>query len=79
MPNTNTYRVTEELVSRAESAEMLGLSPRTLDRLTAAGQLTAVRFGRVVRFKLSDLNKLIDSHTCPTVFNTGRNVKGRQV
>ena len=47
------------LVSRERAADLLGVSIRTLQRLTNSGELPAVRFGtggrKVVRYKVSDL------------------------
>ena len=41
------------------SAEYLGITPRTLYRLIDEGQLTAYRFGRVIRVKQSDVDDFI--------------------
>ena len=42
-------------VSRAEAGGMLGVNPRTIERLELDGELTAHRFGRCVRYKRSDV------------------------
>ena len=41
------------------AAEYLGITPRTLYRLIDEGQLTAYKFGRVIRVKQSDVNEFI--------------------
>lgn len=38
-----------------DAAAMLGVSPSTLNRLRVAGQVPYARFGRLVRYRLSDL------------------------
>jgi excisionase family DNA binding protein len=50
----------EPLLSDAEAAEMLGLHPKTIQRLARAGELPAVRVGRYWRFRASALNEWID-------------------
>lgn len=44
-----------------QAAELLGLTPRTLYRLIDAGDLTAYRFGRVIRLKHTDIDNFIES------------------
>ena len=43
------------LVTRAEAARMLSVSERMVWRLTAEGVLPAVRIGRCVRYRPSDI------------------------
>ncbi len=47
--------------STAESARILGITPRTLYRFIDQGDIPAYRFGRVIRLKESDLDAFIDS------------------
>lgn len=51
------------LVSKAEAARLLSLSERAVDLLAARGDLPKVRLGatRGVRFRLADLDRLIES------------------
>lgn len=45
----------------AEAARLLGITPRTLYRLIDEGQITAYKFGRVIRLKQSDVESFIES------------------
>ncbi|HEY4313831.1 MAG TPA: helix-turn-helix domain-containing protein [Pirellulales bacterium] len=49
------------LVTSKQAASMLAISERTLWQLTSDGHLPAVRFGRTVRYDLSDLRAFITS------------------
>jgi excisionase family DNA binding protein len=50
------------LVSLLEAAEMLAISPKTVRRYIAAGDLEAVRLGRkALRIKLDSLERFIDA------------------
>ena len=44
-----------------EAARYLGISQRTLYRLVDDGQLTAYKFGRVMRLKQEDVDKFIEA------------------
>ncbi len=48
------------LLTRAEAADLLKVSPRTLHRLTRAGTLPVVRVGRQVRIHPDDLARFIE-------------------
>ena len=51
------------LVSIAATAEILGISPRTVRRLIAAGELEAIRVGRrTIRIKIESIDLLMDAH-----------------
>jgi excisionase family DNA binding protein len=54
------------LVTKAEAAERLGVSTRTVERLVAAGRLPLVHVERAARLRVSDLeafvNGLTDDH-----------------
>lgn len=61
MVETNTPLPLSGLLTRAEAAEFLKVSPRTLHRLTTAGALPIVRIGRQVRIHPDDLARLIET------------------
>jgi excisionase family DNA binding protein len=47
-------------LSTTEAAQYLGVDPRTLRRLVNDDQLQAFRIGRLVRFRLEDLDDYLD-------------------
>ena len=47
-------------LSTARAAARLGLAPRTLYRLVDRGEVGAYRFGRVLRFRLDDVDQYIE-------------------
>ena len=48
-------------LSTAEAAAHLGITPRTLYRFIDEGQLPAYRFGRVIRLKLDEVDRFIET------------------
>lgn len=53
-----------ELLSRKQAAEILTISPRTLDRYVTQRIIPVVKFDRgTIRFKKSDLLKWIERRT----------------
>jgi excisionase family DNA binding protein len=50
----------EPLLSDAQAAELLGLHPKTVQRLARTGKIPTVRIGRYWRFRASALNTWID-------------------
>jgi excisionase family DNA binding protein len=52
---TNNLASGEKLLPVKQSAAMLGVSPRTVWRMIADGQLTPVRFRRCTRVAVSQL------------------------
>ena len=48
-------------VSSTQAALLLGVTIRTVYRLVDDGELTAYRFGRVIRIKRSDVTTFIES------------------
>ena len=57
-----TSTVPRRLVSLAAAAEALAVSPRTVRRYIASGQLEAVRLGRkTLRIKIDSIERFIDS------------------
>lgn len=49
----------EPLLSDAQAGELLGLHPKTVQRLARTGKLPAVRVGRYWRFRASALDAWI--------------------
>ncbi len=50
----------EPLLDEIQVGEMLGLHPKTVQRLAREGSLPAIRLGRYWRFRASSLNEWID-------------------
>ena len=50
----------EPLLDDKQTGEMLGLHPKTLQRLARQGDIPAIRIGRYWRFRASSLNAWID-------------------
>jgi excisionase family DNA binding protein len=50
----------EPLLSDTQAGELLGLHPKTVQRLARNGELPAVRIGRYWRYRASALNEWID-------------------
>jgi excisionase family DNA binding protein len=63
MRGTNMSVMTDEVkwLSTAGAARRLGITPRTLYRFIDEGDLTAYRFGRVIRLKQDDVDTYIDT------------------
>ena len=49
------------LLTLAEVAGFLRVSPKTVRRLVASGRLRCVRLGRVLRFQLADLFRFVEA------------------
>lgn len=49
-----------EWLNTSESADLLGITPRTLYRFIDEGRLPAYRFGRVIRLRADEVVKFID-------------------
>ncbi|MCH8343172.1 MAG: helix-turn-helix domain-containing protein [Planctomycetes bacterium] len=49
----------DRLLNVKQAAEVLGCSPRMIDRLRVAGALYAVKLGRSTRYRLSDVERLV--------------------
>jgi excisionase family DNA binding protein len=55
----------EPLLSDEQVGQLLGLHPKTVQRLARKGELPAVRIGRYWRYRASELNRWIGVHsTC---------------
>ncbi|MGY9074242.1 MAG: helix-turn-helix domain-containing protein [Acidimicrobiales bacterium] len=48
-------------LSTKEAARRLGITPRTLYRFVDMGELTAYRFGRVIRLQQTDVDAYIET------------------
>jgi len=55
-----SYGADGSLLTRAQVAERLGVSPRTVARLVACGQLPCVRIGRLARFRPVDVAGFVE-------------------
>lgn len=53
----------KELITRADLAELLGVCSRTLRRWEQRGWLPSLRVRRMVRYRYSDVKKLIQDLT----------------
>jgi excisionase family DNA binding protein len=55
----------EPLLDDKQAGELLGLHPKTLQRLARQGDIPAIRIGRYWRFRASSLNAWVDlQSTC---------------
>jgi excisionase family DNA binding protein len=68
MNTTSTPRRQSDLMSRAEAAQYLGVSPKTLATwaCTKRYPLPVVKLGRAVKYRVADLEKFIASRTVGT-------------
>jgi predicted DNA-binding transcriptional regulator AlpA len=59
--------IEDKLLKTQETAELLGLSQKTLRfySSTGGGPLPVVRLGRAVRYRLSDINNLMAGNASP--------------
>ena len=60
--NTQADFTTDKLLRKREVAEMLACSERTIDRDAACGRLTRVRVRGGVRFRLSEVQAIINGN-----------------
>ena len=57
---------TDELLSTAEVAQMLGVQPRTVDNYRREGKLPYLRFSiRKVKYRKRDVEEFISACYCP--------------
>lgn len=56
--NTITF---EPLLSETQAGELLGLHPKTLQRMARSGEIPAVRILRYWRFRASELNSWLET------------------
>lgn len=50
----------DRLINKKEAANLLGVSVSTIDNMRRDGFLIPYRFGKAVRFRLSDLDELAE-------------------
>jgi excisionase family DNA binding protein len=55
-----TQHIDDSLLRKKQVADRLACSPRTVDRLAAAGKLTRVRILGGIRFRLSQVTALMN-------------------
>ncbi len=53
------------LYTRPQAANMLAMSVRRLDQITADGEIAVVRHGRRVKYRAKDLERWVQEHTLP--------------
>lgn len=66
MPRNRESVMLDRLHSRAEAAEALGISLRSLDRLVKDGKLAVTKIGDRRLLKASEIARLIDESTDET-------------
>jgi len=65
-PPTNPGQVFEPLFDSVEAARLVRIHPTTVIRMARRGEISGVRFGKLWRFRLSDLQQYVDSHSRST-------------
>jgi excisionase family DNA binding protein len=71
----STSPATERYLTTIEAAELLGIAPNTLEvwRSTRRVAIPYYKVGRVVRYRVSDVEKFLDQHAVrPEGENDGR-------
>jgi len=58
-------RLVEPLMTKSAAAKLLGVCPRTIDNLIAAGRLEVVKVGTAARIDPKDLRAFIDQAKRP--------------
>lgn len=58
----NAIAFRDRLLTPAQAAEMLGLSPKALDHRRQSGEFKFVRVGKLVRYRESTLLDFISNH-----------------
>jgi excisionase family DNA binding protein len=49
-----------QLLSRRQTASLLNVTVRTLQRLEKRGQLEPIRVGKVVRYRVSNVERIVN-------------------
>jgi excisionase family DNA binding protein len=57
----HTTTATEDLLDKAQTAQRLNISPRTLDNRIKAGAIPYVKLGKLIRFVPADVARFIES------------------
>lgn len=55
-------RSTERWISNREAMEILGVSPRTLQRYRDSGCIPFSKIGKNCRYRLSDIERVLEAH-----------------
>jgi excisionase family DNA binding protein len=66
VPPPDLAPVFEPLFDSAEAARLVRIHPKTVIRMARRGEINGVRFGKLWRFRLSDLQRYVDSHSRST-------------
>ena len=53
----------QKLMTKREAAQILNVSPRTVNRLVAAGRLKAVKVGNIFRVDPAEIERFKQRHT----------------
>ena len=61
--DTDAGLCSNRLMKKQEVGQVLALAPRTIDRLAASGKLPKVKLAGAVRFRSSDVIKLMEGGT----------------
>jgi excisionase family DNA binding protein len=61
-PTPDSVPVFEPLFDSVEAARLVRIHPKTVIRMARRGEINGVRFGKLWRFRLSDLQRYVDSH-----------------
>jgi excisionase family DNA binding protein len=56
----------EPLFDSVEAARLVRIHPKTVVRMARRGQINGIRVGKLWRFRLSDLQRYIDTHSRTT-------------
>ena len=62
MSKTHAQRLIEEWNRKAQVLKILGISPRTLDRLTSSGMLPCSKINGLIYIKTSDVERLLNEN-----------------
>jgi excisionase family DNA binding protein len=68
----DTRSVRSRLLTIAQAAEQLGVTPRMVRRLTGSRQLPFVKVGRLVRIREDDILDFVSDSTVPSVVRRDR-------
>ncbi|WP_068403409.1 helix-turn-helix domain-containing protein [Kribbia dieselivorans] len=69
-PTTDPIAPSDPLLTRPQAWDYLGVSRRFLDGEAAAGRLHPIRLGRSIRYRVSELERYLE--TCATPRDHGR-------
>lgn len=51
----------DRLISTQEAARILGISTKTVERRAAEGAITPIRLGRLVRYRYSEVLRIVET------------------